>query len=274
MALYINTNVASLNAQRRLNQSTTKLSGIYQKLSSGLRVNSAKDDAAGLSISTRMTAQVRGLNMAARNANDGISLAQVAEGALEETTNALQRMRELAVQAANGTMTTSDRDDLHAEFAQLVSEIDRIAHTTSFNGKVLMSTAGYSAKIQVGAYSGQMISFVIKAATANALAISALTISGTGPSRAASAISTLDLAINSITDIRATLGAMQNRFEAVVSNLSNQSEQMSAARSRILDADIAFETAQLTQQSILQQAGTAILAQANQQPSLALQLLG
>ncbi|OSM03929.1 flagellin [Magnetofaba australis] len=274
MGLYVNTNVASLTAQRNLNKTSQKLGNVYQRLSSGLRINSAKDDAAGLSIATRMGAQVRGLNMAARNANDGISLAQVAEGALEETTNALQRMRELAVQAANGTMTTSDRDDLHSEFAQLVSEIDRIAHTTSFNGKVLMSTAGYSAKIQVGAYSGQMISFVIKAATANALAISALTISGTGPSRAASAISTLDLAINSITDIRATLGAMQNRFEAVISNLNSQAENTTAAKSRIMDADIAFETAQLTAQSILQQAGTAILAQANQQPALALSLLG
>ncbi|OSM03925.1 putative flagellin domain-containing protein [Magnetofaba australis IT-1] len=254
---------------------STDLSTTFQRLSSGVRINSAADDAAGLSIATRMSSQIRGLNMASRNANDAISLVQVAEGALDETTNALQRMRELAVQSANGTMTTTDRDNLQTEFAQLQSELDRIAQHTTFNGKSLLSV-GYSARLQIGAYSGQFISFHIKGVKASTIGVSTgATISGTTTtSHATAVIGLLDTALSSITSIRATLGAVQNRFESVIANLDNQAEQQTAARSRIMDADIAAETANLTRLSILQQAGTAILAQANQQPALALSLLG
>ncbi|MDJ0624007.1 MAG: flagellin domain-containing protein [Desulfocapsaceae bacterium] len=280
MALTINTNIASLNAQRNLGTSQADLNRSMQRLSSGLRINSAKDDAAGLAISDRMTAQIRGLNQAVRNANDGISLAQTAEGALQETTNILQRMRELAVQSANDTNTDADRASLDAEYAQLISEIDRIAETTSFNGKVLLSGgfsgAGNEAVFQVGANAGQTISVNIAAADTATLG-SGTNISATGvSSRAAagSAISLVDAAIGQIDTIRGDLGAVQNRFESTIANLSNVSENLSAARSRILDADIAQETSNMTKQNILQQAGVSILAQANQAPQLALSLLG
>ena len=280
MALTINTNVASLNAQRNLSNSQGALNKSMQRLSSGLRINSAKDDAAGLAISDRMTSQIRGLNQAARNANDGISLAQTAEGALQETTNILQRMRELAVQSANDTNTDADRASLNAEFSQLVSEIDRIAGTTSFNGKVLLSggfaTGTGSAVFQVGANAGQTITVNIDGATASVLG-SGTMISATGVSTGAaagSAISLVDAAIGQVDTIRGDLGAIQNRFESTIANLSNVSENLSAARSRILDADIAAETSAMTKFNILQQAGVSILAQANQAPQLALSLLG
>ncbi len=280
MALTINTNVASLNAQRNLSNSQGALNKSMQRLSSGLRINSAKDDAAGLAISDRMTSQIRGLNQAARNANDGISLAQTAEGALQETTNILQRMRELAVQSANDTNTDADRASLDAEFSQLISEIDRIAGTTSFNGKVLLSggfaTGTGSAVFQVGANAGQTITVNIDGATASVLG-SGTMISATGVSTGAaagSAISLVDAAIGQVDTIRGDLGAVQNRFESTIANLSNVSENLSAARSRILDADIAAETSAMTKFNILQQAGVSILAQANQAPQLALSLLG
>ena len=280
MALTINTNVASLNAQRNLSNSQGALNKSMQRLSSGLRINSAKDDAAGLAISDRMTSQIRGLNQAARNANDGISLAQTAEGALQETTNILQRMRELAVQSANDTNTDADRASLNAEFSQLVSEIDRIAGTTSFNGKVLLSggfaTGTGSAVFQVGANAGQTITVNIDGATASVLG-SGTMISATGVSTGAaagSAISLVDAAIGQVDTIRGDLGAIQNRFESTIANLSNVSENLSAARSRILDADIAAETSAMTKFNILQQAGVSILAQPNQAPQLALSLLG
>ena len=274
MPLYINTNVASLNAQRNLLQSSNELGKTFARLSSGLRVNSAKDDAAGLSISTRMTSQIKGLNVAIRNANDGISMAQVAEGALAETTNALQRIRELAVQAANGTLVDSDRKDINQEVEQLLSEVQRIATQTEFNTKPLLNGDFTGMTIQVGAFSGQTIGFAIDPMStgANALKISGVLVST--QTKANAAITSIDNAISSVSDLRATLGAVQNRFEAVIANLSNVVENMSAARSRIMDADIAQETANLTRNAILQQAGTAVLAQANQQPQLALQLLG
>nr|AFK73935.1 flagellin protein FliC3 [Candidatus Magnetococcus massalia]CRH07694.1 Flagellin [Candidatus Magnetococcus massalia] len=274
MALYINTNVASLNAQRQLYNSTLSISKSYERLSSGLRINSAADDAAGLAISTRMTAQIRGLNQAARNANDGVSLVQVAEGALAETEAALQRIRELAVQAANETYTSSDRADLQAEVDQLLAEIDRIASDTSFNNQNLLSTGGWSGDIHVGAYSGQVIGVAIGSANAIALGISGANFSTANGTAAMSVITMMDSALDSVADIRSNLGAVQNRLEAVITNLNNVSERTSASRSRILDADIAKETATLTRNAILQQAGTSILAQANQQPQLALQLLG
>ncbi|MDW7645467.1 MAG: flagellin domain-containing protein [Desulfuromonadales bacterium] len=280
MALTINTNIGSLNAQRNLNQTQGGLSKAMQRLSSGLRINSAKDDAAGLAISDRMTAQIRGLNQAVRNANDGISLAQTAEGALQETTNILQRMRELAVQSSNDTNSDEDRASLNAEFSQLIEEIDRIADTTSFNGKVLLAgdyASGVgSAVFQVGANSGQTIAINIGNAKASALGttatLSSLTISVFADAQGA--ITAVDEAITQVDGIRGNLGAVQNRFESTIANLSNVTENLSAARSRILDADIAAETSEMTKFNILQQAGVSILAQANQTPQLALSLLG
>jgi flagellin len=273
MALVINTNIGSLNAQRNLASSQNALNKSMQRLSSGLRINSAKDDAAGLAISDRMTSQIRGLNQAARNANDGISLAQTAEGALQETTNMLQRMRELAIQSSNSTNTTADRQSLDAEFQNLRDEINRIATSTSFNGKVLLSGAYVSnpAIFQIGADAGQTISVTIKAATASALGITSSDV--TTYSAAQSAISLIDTAISTIDQVRGDLGAVQNRFESTIANLNNVAENLTAARSRILDADIAQETSQMTKNNILQQAGVAILSQANQTPQLALQLL-
>jgi flagellin len=247
-----------------------------QRLSSGLRINSAKDDAAGLAISNRMTSQVRGLNQAVRNANDGISLAQTAEGALQETTSLLQRMRELAVQSSNGTNTVDDQKSLDAEFQQLVTEIDRISTDTSFNNQTLLS-GGFSGSanamvFQIGADADQTIAVEIAGAGAAALSINALNVLTF--SAAQSAITQIDAAIGTVDSSRGNLGAVQNRLESTIANLSNVSENVSAARSRILDADIAQETSNMTKFNILQQAGTSILAQANQSPQLALSLLG
>lgn len=402
MALTINTNIASLNAQRNLGVSQGDLSKSMQRLSSGLRINSAKDDAAGLAISDRMTSQIRGLNQAARNANDGISLAQTAEGALQESTNILQRMRELAVQSANDTNSTSDRASLDAEVIQLKEELDRIAETTEFNGRRVIDGSmaqgtGDAGTFQVGpnAGSNQTITFNIESAraadlgdevgytayvagvnaaytggssgfaftadaqsssasisvevaTSTAGAVGDINITGastgsivvtvtslstasltsadianainsdsaagalvdaTGDTTAVSAavaamnltggiaeveaagtttvnnlsvatrsqavvtIASIDAALEDIDTIRGGLGAVQNRFESTIANLNNVSENLSAARSRILDADIAMETSAMTKSNILQQAGVSILSQANQTPQLALSLL-
>jgi len=275
MALAINTNISSINAQRLLGKSNKVLATTFSRLASGLRVNSARDDAAGLAISVRMSAQIRGLNQSQRNANDAISLTQVAEGAMEETTNALQRMRELAVQASNDTYTSADRSTLQKEVVQLISEVQRIATKTQFNTMNLLNGSFDNKTFQVGAFSGQTISFSIGSVSVGALGVSGtsqLDISTAGAQ--STAISTIDNALTSISDIRSTLGAVQNRFESTIANLANVSENLTAANSRIVDADIAEETAKLTRNAILQQAGTAILAQANQQPQLALQLLG
>ncbi len=383
MALTINTNVASLNAQRNLGTSQSALNKSMQRLSSGLRINSAKDDAAGLAISDRMTSQIRGLNQASRNANDGISLAQTAEGALQESTNILQRIRELAVQSANDTNSASDRSSLNDEVSQLVAELDRISETTSFNGKELLDGTMDNATFQVGANAGsnQTISFAIESArsddlgadnlttvaaqaavfsagsfqatadatgsdgnnikvrvvdgTANSTVVTGNTITATYQFTAAGSddmseigalvnaaqslvttnfaattsseisinlaggndaglegtriisdisvanrqeaditIASISGALEQIDTIRGGLGAMQNRFESTIANLNNVAENLSAARSRILDADIAMETSSMTKQNILQQAGVSILAQANQAPQLALSLLG
>ncbi|MDA3807200.1 MAG: flagellin domain-containing protein [Thiomicrorhabdus sp.] len=272
MALTINTNVASLNAQRNLGMSQNSLNKSMQRLSSGLRINSAKDDAAGLGISNRMTSQIRGLNQAVRNANDGISLSQTAEGALGESTNILQRMRELSIQSANDTNSQDDRDSLQAEVGQLISELTRIADNTTFNGRGLLNGSTSGALFQVGAEAGQTISITIASANAGALSVNGVTVSS--QAGANSAIDLVDAAITKIDGIRGELGAVQNRFESTIANLSNVSENLSAARSRIMDADIAQETSNMTKFSILQQAGVSILAQANQQPQLALSLLG
>ena len=387
MALTINTNVASLNAQRNLGTSQSALNKSMQRLSSGLRINSAKDDAAGLAISDRMTAQIRGLNQATRNANDGISMAQTAEGALQESTNILQRMRELAVQSANDTNSDSDRASLNEEVVQLKAELDRIAETTEFNGRKVIDGSLSNAVFQVGANAGanQTISFGITSAaaedlgqsgieavaqtlsegswngfemtattgtgstgnaaydvvvtqgagalaasqTGNTISISlsvtagantatlvgaaieglasalnvdvsgaaTVTVNSSGSlsmtggfdqinttavdgisvstrDAALGAIKSVDQALADVDTIRGGLGAVQNRFESTIANLQNVSENLSAARSRILDADIAQETSNMTKQNILQQAGVSILAQANQGPQLALSLLG
>lgn len=395
MALTINTNVASLNAQRNMGTSQANLNKSMQRLSSGLRINSAKDDAAGLAISDRMTAQIRGLNQASRNANDGISLAQTAEGALQESTNILQRIRELAVQSANDTNSASDRSSLNDEVTQLKAELDRIAQTTEFNGKAVIDGTMTDATFQVGANAGtsQTISFSIESAraadlgeevgyteyvaevNASTTALSGLSVvadagqgsagssidisinvgstAGSGVvvtastgsivvnttaasisnadiaslvngdadasalvdvtvtsagnmtadsgaqalsggvtevqaagtttvdnlsvatrSQAVVTIASIDSALEDVDEIRGGLGAIQNRFESTIANLNNVAENLSAARSRILDADIAMETSNMTKQNILQQAGVSILAQANQAPQLALSLLG
>lgn len=278
MAITVNSNIASLNAQRNLLSSQGLLNTSMQRLSSGLRINSAKDDAAGLGISDRMTAQIRGMNQAARNAQDGISLAQTAEGALQETTNMLQRMREIAVQSANDTNSADDRASLDDEFQALASEIDRIALATEFNGVALLDGSATAAlNFQVGANdvaANDVITLDIASAdaTAGTLAVDVLDV--TDQANSVAAITAIDLAITAVDTIRGDLGAVQSRFESTIANLMNVSENLSASRSRILDADIAMETSNMTKANILQQAGVSVLAQANQIPSLALSLLG
>ncbi|MEO5334253.1 MAG: flagellin FliC [Magnetococcus sp. YQC-5] len=276
MAFSITTNVAAMTAQRKLESTTKTLGTTFQRLSSGLRINAAKDDSAGLTIATRMTSQVRGINQAMRNANDAISMAQVAEGALDETTNALQRMRELAVQASNDTLVTTDRLAIQKEINQLLSEVDRIAGQTKFNNQILLSGGWETAKVfHVGADGGQTIAMTVDRTTTTSLigAAAGTSLNVHVQASANNTIGRIDSALDSVSDIRASLGAFQNRFEAVIANLGSVSENTAAARSRIMDADIAAESASLTRNAILQQAGTAMLAQANQQPQIALQLL-
>ncbi|MFO7766270.1 MAG: flagellin domain-containing protein [Pelovirga sp.] len=281
MALTINTNVASLNAQRNLGKSQGQLNTSLQRLSSGMRINSAKDDSAGLAISDRMTSQIRGLNQAVRNANDGISVAQTAEGAMGEITNILQRMRELTVQSGNDSNSDTDRESLQAEVTELINEIDRIAETTEFNETKLLNGDNSSLSFQVGARgtTNDQISINVgnldmrstELGTTDTVSDIDLEAAGTD---IADTLTGLDEAIASVSSARGDLGAIQNRFESTIANLSNISENVSAARSRIMDADIAQETSNLTKFNILQQAGVSILAQANQQPQLALSLLG
>ncbi|MCX7229638.1 MAG: flagellin [Burkholderiales bacterium] len=280
MSQVINTNLASLNAQRNLSSTQNQLSTAIQRLSTGLRVNSAKDDAAGLAIANRMDAQARGMNVAARNANDGISLAQTAEGALGKVTDMMQRMRELAVQAANASNTSSDRTSLNAEFQQLAQEVDRTLLSTRFNGQAILAGSAGALQFQIGANNATTDQLTVTTANmataANIIAVTTATttmISGTNAANANAMITALDSALDMINSERATYGAMQNRFEAVISNLQISAENQTAAKSRIMDADFAKETAMLTRTQILQQAGTAMLAQANQVPQQVLQLL-
>ncbi|MGE6262523.1 flagellin [Aeromonas media] len=336
MSLYINTNVSSLNAQRNMMNSTKSLDTSYTRLASGLRINSAKDDAAGLQIANRLTSQINGLDQGNRNANDGISVAQTAEGAMDEVTSMLQRMRTLSQQSANGSNSKDDRDALQAEYKQLSTEINRIANDTTFGGQKLLA-GGYSGTFQVGADAGQTISFkmttaftlsgiasatkgsatIMAASTASSgddawtvtesgsastasvasvassgttvgipaqSAMSAVAatpvswaniddISGSTGSSAQLAFANLDKMIQVVDSKRAELGAVQNRFDSTIRNQANISENVSAARSRIRDADFATETANMTKQNILQQAASSILSQANQRPQSALSLL-
>ncbi|MDM5113247.1 flagellin A [Aeromonas salmonicida] len=300
MGLYINTNVSSLNAQRNLMNTNKSLDTSYTRLASGLRINSAKDDAAGLQISNRLTSQINGLDQGNRNANDGISVAQTAEGAMDEVTSMLQRMRTLAQQSANGSNNTDDRTALQQEYTQLITEIDRVAKDTTFGGKNLLN-GNYFGTFQVGADAGQTITFkmtsaftlngialaskgsatVQSVATADKYSVSKSTTAATTTSvssiKTASgaqlAMANLDFMIKVVDSKRAELGAVQNRFDSTIRNQANVSENVSAARSRIRDADFATETANLTKQNILQQAASTILSQANQRPQSALSLL-
>ncbi|MEZ7862544.1 MAG: flagellin B [Aeromonadaceae bacterium] len=306
MAMYINTNVSSLNAQRNLTNTGKAMDTSYTRLASGLRINSAKDDAAGLQISNRLTSQINGLDQGNRNANDGISVAQTAEGAMDEVTSMLQRMRTLAQQSANSSNNGDDRDALQQEYSQLTTEINRISKDTTFGGQKLLD-GNYSGSFQVGADATQTISFKMTlsfdasgiasgtkghavlianpdTASSEAFIVSTATtavtwsdiedISGSTGSSAQLALANLDFMIKAVDSKRAELGAVQNRFDSTIRNQSNVSENVSAARSRIRDADFATETANMTKQNILQQAASSILAQANQRPQSALSLLG
>ena len=283
----INTNLVSLNAQRNLAGSQGALATSMQRLSSGLRVNSAKDDAAGLAIAERMNAQVRGMNVAARNANDGISMAQVAEGALSKVGDALQRMRELAVQARNATNSSSDKDSLDKEFGELAKEIQRVLGGTTFNGKVILGANAGTQTFQIGA--NTTTDDTIDIVTDNLQSSTVITVvagtDNTGSLRGTinsaatvgdikDVIDNIDLAIDLVNNTRATFGATQSRFDAIVSNLMVSAENQTAARSRIMDADFAAETAAMSRAQILQQAGNAMVAQANQLPQQVLKLLG
>ncbi len=276
MPQVINTNLNSLTAQRNLSSSQSSLATSMQRLSSGMRVNSAKDDAAGLAIAERMNSQVRGMNVAIRNANDGISMAQTAEGALGQIGNALQRMRELAVQARNSTNTTQDKVSLNEEFKQLQGEISRITDGTKFNGMGVLNSS-MTLTFQVGANTGQEDTITAAGVDLSTGAVSsaaANTIAITGDATAiGSAISAIDSAINIVNSNRATFGAIQNRFDSVIANLQVSVENQTAARSRIMDADFAAETAAMSRSQILQQAGNAMVAQANQLPQQVLSLL-
>ena len=281
MTLSINTNIASIDAQRNLSSSQSSLATSMQRLSSGLRINTAKDDAAGLSIAERMNAQVRGMNVAIRNSNDGISLAQTADGALAQVSDSLQRMRELAVQARNSTNSSSDKDSLNKEFAQLQAEISRVIGGTTFNGKHILGADATSLVFQIGANTtaddtitiatkNMSLDTTITAVTNSSTAV----IDATATSGAiGTVIDNIDKALDSINDTRATFGATQSRFDAIITNLQVGVENQAAARSRIMDADFASETANMSRAQVLQQAGTAMVAQANQLPNQVLKLL-
>jgi flagellin len=278
MPMTINTNLISMNAQRNLNMSQSALSTSMQRLSSGLRVNSAKDDAAGLAIAERMNTQVRGENVAIRNANDGISLAQTADGALASVGDSLQRMRELAVQALNSTNSGSDKDSLNQEFQQLGQEIGRVLAGTTFNGGAILAGSAGALTFQVGANTTANDSITITTTNmttdASITAVTGSTIdSTTNTALLDTVVNNIDAALNDINSKRAVFGATQNRFSAVITNLQSSVENQSAARSRIMDADFASETANMSRAQILQQAGTAMVAQANQVPQQVLKLL-
>ena len=270
MGLRVNTNLFSLTAQRNLGNVTSRLQGNFARLASGLRIASAADDAAGLGISERMRAQIRSYGAAARNAQDGISLAQTAEGALNEVSSNLIRMRELAIQSANGTLTTDDRNTLDSEFQALVEEIDRIATTTEFNGLSLLNSSS-AVSIQVGLDSGDTIDIDLQDVQDTALGIDSDDVQTI--SAAEASLSNIDDAINTVNEARGELGAASNRIASSLRSILNARENLSAAESRIRDVDVAAETADLTRNSILQQAATSVLAQANAQPQLALSLL-
>jgi flagellin len=277
--MFVNTNVSALNAQRQLMNSSSALNTSFERLSSGFRINRASDDAAGLQISERMTTQVNGLDQAVRNANDAISLTQTAEGAISETTNSLQRIRQLAIQAQNGINSSADRVALNKEVVALRTEISRISTDTQFNGVNILD-GGFSAAFLIGANSGQNIS--VNLSTGSLGSITGFSNAGLGiatlsigtAAAASSAMDSIDAAISGLNAVRADLGATTNRFQSTIRNLTSISENVMAARSQIRDTDFAKETSELTRNQIIQQASTTILSQANQRPQAALQLLG
>lgn len=274
MALTVNTNVASINAQRNLSQVTDKLSRNYSRLSSGLRIATAADDAAGMAISERLRAQVRSLNRAQLNANDGVSIVQTAEGALNEVSSMLIRMRELAIQANNGTLSGQDKDSLQNEFSNLISEIDRISQATKFNQVQLLDGSTSTLTLQVGSGTTTNVDTItmnlsnMRSAT---LGIDTIDIGSTG--NVTTAIAAIDSAIDTVTSTRGTFGAVQNRLTSTITNLGVSIENISAAESRIRDVDVAYETAELTKNQIMQQAALSVLGQTNVQPQIALALL-
>jgi flagellin len=282
MSLGVNTNVASLAVQKNLSKASDALTTSMTRLSSGLKINSAKDDAAGLQIATRETSQIKGQTVAIKNANDGISIAQTAEGALQESTNILQRMRELAVQSRNDTNGTADRTAMDSEYGQMSDELTRIANSTNLNGKNLLDGTASTVTLQVGSNTGTSnhIDLTLTGSfTASALGVASGTTSISGTDNATAhtnvdaAISAIDAALATINSTRASLGASQNRLTSTISNLQNVNENATAALGRIQDTDFAAETANLTKQQTLQQASTSVLAQANQLPSAVLKLL-
>jgi len=273
MGLRVNTNISSLNARRNLMNVTERLAGNFSRLASGLRIASASDDAAGLGISERMRSQLRSLTQAARNGQDGVSLVQVAEGALHEDNSNLIRMRELAMQAANGTLNTGDRNVINIEFQQLIEEIDRISGSATFNGVNLLDNGTGTLDIQIGIESGDTITLNLVDATSGGLGLSAANFDVLTSSNATAVLNLIDSAIDSISTTRGTLGAAQNRIASAVRTLRNAHTNLSAAESRIRDVDVAEETADLTRNSILQQAAVSVLSQANLQPQIALSLL-
>jgi len=281
MGLVINTNVASINAQRNMMKTQSSLSTSLSRLSSGMRITAAKDDAAGLAISEKMRAQIRGLSQAERNANDGISLVQTAEGALNEVSGALIRMRELGVQASTGTLGDEERGYLNDEFKALMTEIDRIANVTEFNGKYLLNGAasgGVSFQVGLNNAGNDRISVSITGTGTASLGVNATSNinaqSISQASKAQQSLAVLDAAIKDISGVRGDLGAAQNRLQITVNNLATQRENISAANSRIRDVDVADETVSMTRSQILMQAGVSVLAQSNQLPSMALSLIG
>ncbi len=274
MGLRVNTNIASINAQRNTALVTTRLARNYQRLSTGLRISTAADDAAGLAISERLRAQVRSLAQASRNANDGISLVQVGEGALNEVSNILVRLRELAIQSANGSSSTADKNTIKEEFDSLVNEVNRIAQSTEFNGIRLLDGSSSTVTFQVGINTAagiDQLNVTLAPALSTSLGLASVDVGSNGST--SFAITQIDSAINAVSQLRGRFGSLQNRLQSTIANLGVTAESLSAAESRIRDVDVALETAELTRNNILQQASISILAQANSQPQSALQLL-
>jgi len=271
MGLRVNTNVASLTAQRNLSTVSSRLTGNFSRLSSGMRIATAADDAAGLAISERMRSQIRSYGAASRNAQDGISLVQTAEGALNEASNILSRMRELAIQASNGTLSAQDRVTIDTEVSALIEELDRIADGTEFNSIPLLDGTATTTSIQVGLDAGDTIDIALVDTTATSLGVNAVDV--TSAANASSALAAIDGAIDELNTTRGGLGAAQNRLTSAFASILNARENLSASESRIRDVDVAMETADLSRNSIMQQAATAVLQQANVQPQIALRLL-
>jgi flagellin len=274
MGLRVNTNVTSITAQRSLSTVTDRLTGNFRRLSTGLRISSAADDAAGLAISERLRSQVRSLEQARRNASDGISFMQTAEGALNEVSSILIRLRELAIQSSNGSVSNQDKETLDQEFQNLVNEVDRIGRSTEFSGIKLLDGSATSVTFQVGlgTTSGiDQLDVTLSPALSTSLSLNSLDIGSGGAT--STAITSIDTAINSVSSLRGTLGAVQNRLAITINNLAISTENLTSAESRIRDVDVAYETAQLTRNNILQQASISVLSQANSQPQSALQLL-